>query len=759
MKGVGLYSKKGRKEGIIRVPINKKGRKLEVEEKYVQPTKFSKKEVEVYCSSGSEDRDEDDSNSESNDNDNEFDSEDDSNDASEDNDMNGSVSSSQIGSDNGSQSGSSDDDDEEEDEVLALGIETNYVRDISETLYEASEIGQDFVCIPLVNSRYRRDANGISNNRNDSLTRSDTVIDCNDWQSNVIGRVSSWLEFDAFHGDDDMSTNKRQMQRAAVLTFEQEHSYALHLGLQSILLPTPSIKYPPINYARTILSLCHSSSSNGGVISPINMWVKIPLVMPNSIIKDTTTSMNNINSDGWLLWDKFRHLTEHNSQIHVALEIDHELPSVDSMNKWIAEPVKAIILPTRIFKPSKKNHLKKEKSFFLSRNHAIILKLLMSKFQLHIMVSGRPVGTNGDFGPYLSAVEKVWNEYKDNRKQFTLYDAFCMKYRDSLRSPLQPLKDNLQSETYKVMEEDPVKYERYEAAICEAMKDKSKIDNGIGKKKKPIVIIVIGPGRGPLIQASLNATKTTGLSTKIYAIEKNLNAIITLRNKGWKNVTIIHSDIRKWIPIELADIMVSELLGSWGDNELSPECLNEAQRVLKPTGISIPTEYTSYLAPMASSKLWMNARDMMTDKKGLETPFVVSFFNTHILTESKPLFKFTHPNKVQCEVIDNNRVISRYFTIKEDSIMHGIAGSFHCQLYKDIGFSTVPEDHSEGMFSWFPMFIPFTLPLKLKENDIVGLNVWRINDSNRVWYEYSVSINDISYPIQNVNGRSFWVGL
>ena len=32
---------------------------------------------------------------------------------------------------------------------------------------------------------------------------------------------------------------------------------------------------------------------------------------------------------------------------------------------------------------------------------------------------------------------------------------------------------------------------------------------------------------------------------------------------------------------ELADVLVSELLGSFGDNELSPECLDGAMRFLK----------------------------------------------------------------------------------------------------------------------------------------------------------------------------------
>ena len=52
-----------------------------------------------------------------------------------------------------------------------------------------------------------------------------------------------------------------------------------------------------------------------------------------------------------------------------------------------------------------------------------------------------------------------------------------------------------------------------------------------------------------------------------------------------------------------ADILVSELLGSFSDNELSPECLDGAQRLLKPDGISIPASYTSFLAPITSCKM------------------------------------------------------------------------------------------------------------------------------------------------------------
>jgi protein arginine N-methyltransferase 5 len=45
-------------------------------------------------------------------------------------------------------------------------------------------------------------------------------------------------------------------------------------------------------------------------------------------------------------------------------------------------------------------------------------------------------------------------------------------------------------------------------------------------------------------------------------------------------VSLFNDDMRSWQPPKLVDILISELLGSFGDNELSPECLDGAQRVM-----------------------------------------------------------------------------------------------------------------------------------------------------------------------------------
>jgi hypothetical protein len=56
-----------------------------------------------------------------------------------------------------------------------------------------------------------------------------------------------------------------------------------------------------------------------------------------------------------------------------------------------------------------------------------------------------------------------------------------------------------------------------------------------------------------------------------------------------------------------AHLIVSELLGSFGCNELSPECLDglfHETDVCGPHTVSIPARYTLHIAPVSSIKLY-----------------------------------------------------------------------------------------------------------------------------------------------------------
>ena len=213
-------------------------------------------------------------------------------------------------------------------------------------------------------------------------------------------------------------------------------------------------------------------------------------------------------------------------------------------------------------------------------------------------------------------------------------DKFTFAYKDTLQSPLQPLMDNLEAQTYEVFERCSVKYQQYESALVLALTDivnsrrdrqsfltnvtptsseETSVMNTVSEtggsvisvpiieneESETVVVTVVGAGRGPLVAAALSAASRVGVEVRVYAVEKNRNAVVTLRNRviseRWSNVTVLAGDMRSSQPVEKADIMVSELLGSWGCNELSPECLDGASSFLKEGGISIPCSYTSYI--------------------------------------------------------------------------------------------------------------------------------------------------------------------
>lgn len=99
---------------------------------------------------------------------------------------------------------------------------------------------------------------------------------------------------------------------------------------------------------------------------------------------------------------------------------------------------------------------------------------------------------------------------------------------------------------------------------------------------------MIGPGRGPIMREIIKACIDGKFEDwTLHAIEKNPNSIYTLQNYVDKNkdslkgrVKIIESDIRSYVFEEKADILVSELIGSFGDNELSPEMICSAERFI-----------------------------------------------------------------------------------------------------------------------------------------------------------------------------------
>jgi type II protein arginine methyltransferase len=405
---------------------------------------------------------------------------------------------------------------------------------------------------------------------------------------------------------------------------------------------------------------------------------------------------------------------------------------------------------------------------------------------------------NEDPTPHLSYMRNLQNKQSPQSQ----LERFSSGYQDYLQAPLQPLTVNLESITYEVFEKDPVKYDWYEKAVARALHDWIEQGKPTSNPDGRVVVAVLGAGRGPLVTRALRASEDVGVDIDIWALEKNPNAFVLLQHHNsnpemWTNrVKLVKSDMRTWrgpwrqkdvsvsepvgqaISLEQAsssifadrlaqetpsgvieverypiDILISELLGSFADNELSPECLDGVQHLLNAVhGISIPASYSAHLTPIAAPKLHADiCTQAPSNPNASETPYVVmlhaidyvstttnpsSTFDApttppHYTPPLKPIihkaWSFTHPhhhnlseppssnpaNSITPTTAISNAHNARHTTLSfptpQRGTIHGLAGYFEAVLYGAVELSTNPltmDQKSEGMISWFPIYFP-----------------------------------------------------
>jgi len=377
-------------------------------------------------------------------------------------------------------------------------------------------------------------------------------------------------------------------------------------------------------------------------------------------------------------------------------------------------------------------------------------------------------------------------------------EVHAIQANDVLQVPLQPLQDNLESPTYEIFERDTPKYQAYEQALYRALLDQDNARRGTnlrerqpgetgsemvvdasggehGKTFPVLVVVVIGAGRGPLVKATLNASAKAQVPVQVIAVEKNPNAFMTLqhlaRHEGWgesNRVGLVRADVREWMgPPTKADIVVSELLGSFGDNELSPECLDRAvMKFLKVGGVCIPESYTNYLQPITTAKVHSAIHDLNHPQKEkyFETPLVVKLNRFHAVAPvSGGLMTFTHHTQKQEDMAgrDNSRYVKVEYLLPPGGgscRVDGFAGYFDAKLYGSINLSTHPLTHTPDMYSWFPIFFPLKEPVYCPAGSCLVVHMWRCIGPHKVWYEWAVT-QPHTTKVHNREGSSYFVGM
>jgi protein arginine N-methyltransferase 5 len=488
-----------------------------------------------------------------------------------------------------------------------------------------------------------------------------------------------------------------------------------------------------------------------------------------------------------------------------ALEIPRQLPSVDLQSRWYSESIRFLVYPRTTFLRNAKGYpvLSKPHQQYLS--HFIRLRfvpwILLADVDPISLASNIEENETSEEPTPAEAAAKAQQPATDPTSHLRYIrhlqhtqparppmERFGQGYQDYIQSPLQPLSDNLESITYEVFEKDPIKYEWYKRATAEALKDlhAARVNDG-----NPIVVAIVGAGRGPLVTRALQASKETQIPIRCFAVEKNPNAHVLLQRRNnrdplWnKSVTVVRSDMRSWRgppslnqtenptsdsspaqTYDKVDILISELLGSFADNELSPECLDGVQHVLHPDhGINIPQRYSAHCTPIATPRLradllsrsgseqWELPSVVMLQQIDFLCPTAAQASSTpresidQIVPDVQEAWSFSHPisaavlarsapdgmvatGAARVDNSHNVRSCKLTFTATNQGVCHGLAGYFETVLYASptregviVELSTNPvtmEGKSKEMISWFPIWFPLKVSGASGTSLIVG---------------------------------------
>ncbi|KFA47760.1 hypothetical protein S40293_07133 [Stachybotrys chartarum IBT 40293] len=622
-----------------------------------------------------------------------------------------------------------------------------------------------------------------------------------------------------------------------------EVNYANFCGVKSIIVPGPqrdAAKGPGnqglAQYSRAILE----SLTIG---SRLSFLIHIPMYRePRSGEPVTTLSSLQPAADAktaeeevdifttWDSWHHIRSVCNYSMRLSVALQLPKIMPEKDLQNRWFAEPLQYLTIGPGAFQTNKggfpslsKHHQALIFSYMRLKNAPWLLLCDLGPDVSHIkgdaqsLLSNIDMSVNDQDFPSLTVASQTSQEPEGRSSRFSDYINYIKwlesqqeplsplegptmtSFQDWLQSPLQPLSDNLESATYEVFEGDPVKYNQYEAAVFEALSEWKTLGKPTSKDGV-VVIAVAGSGRGPLVTRALKAAEDSGVPVEVWAVEKNPNAYVYLLRQNqtvWGGkVKVIKTDMRAWkgpVVSESSDsgpvygkvdILISELLGSFGDNELSPECLDGIQHVLsKPHGISIPSSYTAHLSPISTPKIYADILSRSpSEPTAFQTPWVVRLFALDFVCQRVPgsprfqeAWEFSHPipeSTIQAvEAMRSGGVVgggggsmsgaagandhnSRYchltFVSRTRGVTHGLAGYFESTLYESqleghkgdkVEISIHPEridEKSKDMISWFPIFFPLKEPMYFPADTELEVSMWRQTDDTKVWYEWLV---------------------
>lgn len=276
--------------------------------------------------------------------------------------------------------------------------------------------------------------------------------------------------------------------------------------------------------------------------------------------------------------------------------------------------------------------------------------------------------------------------------------------------PLAPATTDMAVDVYTTFGADRAKYQAYAEAI----------ELAIGDLDAPVSVMVVGAGTGLIVDAIAHLPYNN-----LVVVEKNPHCHQILREKleNWHNCRLHLTAVTP--TIDTADIVVLEMLGSFGDNERFPEI----RRQMPLASVSIPQRYALMVYPIHSHHPVPGPR-----------PYVAKLTRYYPVASAAEIWHFDGDNNNNDNCVERHGTVT--WTVTTSGIVNAIMGTFRAQLYGHVAIHNCPATpllFVDGSYCslWFPMVFPVA-DTKVSKGDTLCFDMWRYRNSDRCWYEWQL---------------------
>ena len=253
--------------------------------------------------------------------------------------------------------------------------------------------------------------------------------------------------------------------------------------------------------------------------------------------------------------------------------------------------------------------------------------------------------------------------------------------------------------------------------------------------------VIITSAKSELVDIAIEV----GVKEMLVLGKSNEDAVfLKMRNElEWSSLNDVKIEVARFgtvIGETEAGILVTDLLGVCGDDQLCPEILAASKYLISDDAVVIPSSCTSYVAPSSDQRVWTQARNdnkmcQVVSSEVLEQTF---------LSSPQKLFEFRPYGE---DTLYWSK--SLMFEASKPGILYGFCSWFSCTLCDGVEFvSGFWNDNVHRKQAFFPL----RFQVDICEADVITFHISRKTDDVSMWYEWCTTRPAVT-PLQNCQGN------